>query len=536
MEDSTSWAILISTTVFLLIIIMNVVKLNKELEGSQSLISLTAGTTLMLLIVTIPSVIAIPMFWIYKQLIQCYLKFVHGSRFIGMIEGTDATYASNEKSDSVVMALFVYEISADTKPSDVFENLRNLVNTHFIENKEKLQKFHCTIHYFNGYMYMLKENVTLNDCVRNMNTINDKEEITKDELITLINQYKDTNFLNNDRLLWDVVIGTQPVKWNSKTGVKYYPTLFRFHHAICDGFSFGQFIFGVAADEGKGKNTREAFIKKTTDASPPTMLVIEQLVKKKEYNILHGPKLKKVSVFTAKVDDGAYFKKIKYIKSSVPGVSFSDVVFAALSYSLHEYFQKHSSTQPKYLPLVIPFLQKAIHLQQLPAGKLTVDDIILNNTFDLLNLDLPITIENVNQNTPHQQRLKAIRKQSQQMAASTTNKVLHFATHFLLQILPLRILRYIINTMEWASIVSILPGPEDVTMCNGAMSVENIVSWVPRMKGVGCNFSVISYGNKIQLGLSVDSALIPNEKEAKTVLDNTFIYLELLEKEIKANI
>ncbi|KAK4877250.1 hypothetical protein RN001_009756 [Aquatica leii] len=549
-EQPSLTAIIFITTISLIFVI-NVAKLHRELEGTQSLLTLSLSVVLIFLFVTIPSLIAIPVFWTYKQIIKCYLKIKYRSQFIGMIEGSDVTYAYHDKNDSLVMVLFMYEVSADKTAADVFESVRNLINKHYIGNKDKLKKFHCVLRKCSGYVYMKRENVMINDCVIQMKTIDDKEEITKEELMELINEYKDGRFFKNDRLLWDFVVGTQSVRWQSKNGVKFYPTLFRFHHAISDGFSFAQFLFGVTADKSNDKNfSRDAYISKIKDLPlsltikrnlmislysviySPTMLTIEKVIKRKEPNILHGPMLNKVNVFSSKVDDGEYFKKIKYIKSCVRDVTFSDILFSALSFSLYEYFKKHSQIQPKYLQLGVPFLRKAMYLPQLPVGGLSVDDINLQNIFDLLNLKLPIYIEYNDDHLPLQQRLKAIQKETRRMAESTTNTVLHFATHLLLQILPLWMLRYVINMMDLAAVVSILPSPSKATMGNGVLQLQNIVCWIPRMKGIGCNFSVLTYGNKLQLGLNVDSALIPKEEDAQSILDGIFKYLTLLEEEI----
>ncbi|KAF5301763.1 hypothetical protein FQR65_LT08746 [Abscondita terminalis] len=554
MEDYICYAIIFSITTAVLILIINIINVNKTLKGSWSVLSLFVLTTSVFVFLTIPSLISIPMFWTYRHLIRCYLKIKYGSEFISLCEGRDAVYSANAKEDSMVMTLFVGEVSADTEPSEVFERLRHVFNAKYMGNREKLQKYHCTMHSFSGYTYMLKNSISIDDCVRKMKTINGKDEITKEELISIINEYQNAKYLKNDGLLWDVIVGVQPVQWKAKEGIKYYPILFRFHHGIGDGFSFSEFIFGVLLDKNFDENiSRETYLYKTSDNSSwlttfdkvvtylygtfymTTLLVVEKMIKDSKPNLLFRPKLNKTSLLCAEVDDGEYFKKIKFIKSSVRGVSFSDIILAAFSYSLDEYCKKHSSTRPKHLQITVTYEKKALHLSQIPVGRLTVDDINLSNNFDLHYFELPVCNDALSHHSPYLQRLKAVNKNIQGLTSSIKNKTINFAPHILLQVFPSPIIRYILNMMDLISIVTILPSPAKATISDGLMYVQNIIGWVPRMNGFGSTFFLGTYGNQLQLSLNIDSALISDKTDAQSILNGIFEYLNCLEKEINDN-
>lgn len=70
------------------------------------------------------------------------------------------------------------------------------------------------------------------------------------------------------------------------------------------------------------------------------------------------------------------------------------------------------------------------------------------------------------------------------------------------------------STVEFSN----LPGPEVITCING-YEIGNITFWVPHRGSTGFGLSILSYGQKLQFGLIVDCAVIPECEMAQRVLD-----------------
>ncbi|KAF5296570.1 hypothetical protein FQA39_LY12488 [Lamprigera yunnana] len=543
-------ALLLTLTSFLLLVIINVAKAYRDTKGKYSPLTLSVFVSLALAVVT-PIFFCFPLLWIYKWIINLYLKVKHGSNFVAMVRGADVLYSSDSHENSRICCLLVLEISDKMSVDDLFDSLKEVVYRNCLQDNKKLYKFQSVLHECGGYLYLLKENVTVNDCVKKLRTIEKCDQLSEEDLLRLVGECKDAPLPKNNTILWEFSLGTQSIRWvnDAKTNMKYYPLVLRTHHAICDGFSFSQFLFGVMSDKSEQVKVRpEVYLSKTKDRPllldilttafltlysflySPSVIVQTFVFKENEINIFCGPKLNNVDVMAMKVDEGEYFQKLQRIKSSVKGVNFSNILFAAYSYSLQEHFQKHSYSQPKYLKVVVPYLRKAAFLPQMPTGHLTMKDVTLENTATLLTLELPICFP---KDTSLLQRLRHIQKLTSELPTSTNNKIFYFASHLAIQLLPLPLLKLFDHSLQWSAVISILPGTSRVLFGNGKISLKDMIFWVPHMKKIGCNFSLFTYSKKIQIATNIDTALIRDKTSAQSILDGIFEYIKLLEEDIQ---
>ncbi|KAK5642461.1 hypothetical protein RI129_008628 [Pyrocoelia pectoralis] len=503
---------------------------------------------------SIPLLLLFPVLWAYRELVKTYLKLKHGSKFVGLITGADVIYTCGEHEKSIITILFMLKCSNTQKPEDVYDHFKGSIFKAAFSNIRELQAFRSGVKRCGGYSYMCKEDVTVDDCVRKMEVMKcERDKLSENELKTLLHNCISEKFPKNNTLFMDTFVGTQPVVWNgcSDKNVHYYPALVRLHHAMCDGFAVTQ-IFAVMGDKSKEADERSktAYFEKLNQGSiremvlnyfvmslctmifTPSELLLKVIFKKPKPNILRGPELSGVDVLSMKTDDGQYYKRIKKIKSVLSGVGFADIVLTALSASLKDYFQNHSSYHPKSISVVVPFLSKASIIPQLPIGQLTPCDISLKNSFAMLTFDLPLFLGDNNNQLCLMQRLHEVKKQSKRAYNSIGNKILYFLSHFLIQFLPLPILTKLHDKLHWSAIISVLPGPPQTSIADNNAEIENIVFWAPLLSGMGINVSILSYANKMQLGLKVDKALIQNEEDAQGILDGVFKYIDLFEEEI----
>lgn len=91
---------------------------------------------------------------------------------------------------------------------------------------------------------------------------------------------------------------------------------------------------------------------------------------------------------------------------------------------------------------------------------------------------------------------------------------------FLTSLLPEHVLSSLTESVHSTIAVSNMPGPTTVTYVNG-YRISNMTFWLPHRGSTGIGISILSYGNKLQLGLIADQAVISNQDDAQSILDNT---------------
>lgn len=91
---------------------------------------------------------------------------------------------------------------------------------------------------------------------------------------------------------------------------------------------------------------------------------------------------------------------------------------------------------------------------------------------------------------------------------------------FLTALLPANILATLTKSIHSTVVVSNLPGPQTVSYING-YRINNLGFWIPHRGSTGIGISILSYGNKLHLGLIADRRVLSNRKDAQDILDNT---------------
>lgn len=275
------------------------------------------------------------------------LKIIYGERFVGFLNGPDAFQTIGEPIQHVINGVLIYQCPKSMSVHQFFEILQERYR-----KADVVPKFQVIFKKQFGYSYMLKESC-FDISFRKMKVMNaENYKLSKTELMVLINEYANAQMPKDDTVPWEFLVGSQSIDWGEDRYYNYYFVLPRYHHAIGDGVALMKLT--VAANANK-KNT--VTLKHVSERNVNVIMKIFQtflaiilipswyvssfVLKGRDKNILKGKQWRKQCHYALKIEDHtAYVQKVKKIKSQILGVSFSDVLLTAISYSLNEFFNK----------------------------------------------------------------------------------------------------------------------------------------------------------------------------------------------------
>ncbi|KAK5642462.1 hypothetical protein RI129_008629 [Pyrocoelia pectoralis] len=394
------------------------------------------------------------------------------------------------------------ECKAVQKRDEVYEMYKNVIERAFFSNRNKLSDLHCAVRRFGGYSYKLKANPTIEECVRKMDIVKCQNDMMhKNELKKLLSKCCNHQLPKNNTLFWDTLIGTQPVDWNREgnNSASYHPVLFRLHHAICDGFGITQ-LLSVMLDKipYENQDSLESHLEKAKEGSPfKTVLhqivatlyavvfnisdILLAVLQTEEPNAFRGTTLSNDEIFTMKVDNGEYFRKVKHIKSDLPHASFSGIILTAFSASFKEYFDTHVHDCPERINLIVPYLRKTTSLSRLP--QIDADHVSLQNSFVMFVLDFPL----ITKNNQLLERLNLVQACALRSSTSVGSKTVYYWSKIALQVFPMFLLALADDLLQATTVLSILPGPGPVSLAGGKMKIRNALFWIPLVAKMGKN-------------------------------------------------
>ncbi|KAF2887676.1 hypothetical protein ILUMI_18497, partial [Ignelater luminosus] len=300
---------------------------------------------LLMFTVGIPvAVIILCMFALYRQCIGIILNIRHGERFIRLLNAKDTLHTINATLQNVINNVLIYQCPKTMSASEFYEALKEKLHQPYT-----LPKFKVIFKKQFGYSYMLKEKSIFNICFRKMEIINsDNHKLSKTEFMLLINKGANSHLPEDDRMPWEILVGSQPIQW-ADDQYNYYFALCRYHHSILDGEALMKLTVASYADKENTATTSEKtsnVIMKLCELYEsflafiliPSWCVLNFVLKKRrKHTILDGKTSNQYHYAINIEDHSGYVQKIKRIKSKIPGASFSAVLFTAVSASLEEF-------------------------------------------------------------------------------------------------------------------------------------------------------------------------------------------------------
>ncbi|KAK4882040.1 hypothetical protein RN001_005359 [Aquatica leii] len=394
-----------------------------------------------------------------------------------------------------------------------------------------------------GYYYYVNNQVNIEDCIKKLTV---PTENTKTEaLIQFIESIEDVPLPRNNSGLWDVFIGTHSVTWNSGMPDKvYYPILFRFHHSLTDGYHLITTIFGNFSD-AKLANEKFPKSKKHTNSTFKRIYVnLRQLYEMVAFpwkffltivfgnsNTLCKTKLQNKKIFNFYADkDKRYFQVVKEIKKHFRGVSFTNIILAAISSSFSNYFLKNISTISTYVPIITPEIPEATELL-LVQYQDNKSSLICKNKLCYFIRYLPI-----HKNYSTLQRLNIVDNQGGFSSNSYYIMATYNYLNFLFSTFPDIIIKKVLKLVPTTAIVSNLPAPPKTT-CLSGNSLEDIITFsiCRSLLNTGISIVILTYGSRLQISLSADVAVISSKEEINNMLHNIYSSLDELHQQISIN-
>ncbi|KAK0080581.1 hypothetical protein PV325_013730 [Microctonus aethiopoides] len=259
--------------------------------------------------------------------------------------------------------------------------------------------------------------------------------------------------------------------------------------------------------------------------------LIYQSLRSLDNSAIHGPALsgdKIISYWmeddTKRTESYSLLEKIRDIKN-VTGTRFGDVILAALSANLNNYFLQMEKASPKLITVVIP------GRMTFPNQKLT-----LNNRFSVGLLPLYISeVDGACDNNSSRDsskildRLRAVSASSDELKNNPDYIINFWVMKWLCAGLPECFLRPLLKSTS-TMIFSNLPGPQTVKISRHTL--KKIAFWIPHRGTTGIGFSFLTYGGNVNFSVIADKAVINNENALNQIIKGTIDNIEQLHASI----
>ncbi|KAK5642686.1 hypothetical protein RI129_008853 [Pyrocoelia pectoralis] len=491
--------------------------------------------------------IALPLFWLIRNIVGLLLRIQCGRNFMGFFDGLDALHG--RLVTATINILLVMELDSHHSKQNLLKMITDLVDKTIISKRREMPKFCSTLRSYLGYKYMLYQpNLDVHRCVKVLNIIQGerKSKLSKDELMMLINHHSSDQFPYENKLMWDVYIGTQPINWRDNLEKTYYPVLFRFNHGVADAVNLFKFITGVCANvddiiqhRGVCINSKRAFTFVATAMNTlitvlfsPAVFCAMFVIKKDKTHSYQKMERNGLTNLHAEISS-EYLCKIKKIISKYKRASFTGVLMTAISAFFEDYYTKNNQACPEYLTAVLPIHPHAMELITLKPGSLIHNDVRIRNEHHALHLILPISPKKDFRLKDRSltDRLNVIMDHIYFEKRNIVRKVVVDLLALLSAYMPSPILT-LFPPLPNTICVSNVPGSSTISLGEDNLKVCDYTFLVPDMQTVCYFLAITSYEQRLQISLSIRSWLWCKDN-FQVIIDNIYKYIDLLEKEIE---
>lgn len=205
---------------------------------------------------------------------------------------------------------------------------------------------------------------------------------------------------------------------------------------------------------------------------------------------------------------------VKLLKMKFPGSRFSNILLAALSKSLRDYFIHKNVDVPKDMTVVIP--ARVCH--ESPALK-------LQNKFSVALQTIPIDVSKTND------RVERVRRNSDIVVSAPDYHINYFLMSVVAGIFPDWVLKILINSKHATMAVSNLPGPNFSLKING-YAFDSVGFFIPNVGQTACGITILSYNNKLHFGAMADENSVGTVEDLGMILNGMVNELHEMAKNI----
>lgn len=205
---------------------------------------------------------------------------------------------------------------------------------------------------------------------------------------------------------------------------------------------------------------------------------------------------------------------VKTAKTNYKGARFGNILLAALSRSLKDFLEQRKFDVPEDITVVLP---ARLHIEK------DYSDRDLLNRFSVGVQSVPIDVETKNE------LVQKIKENFDHLMASSDYIINYWLMSKFFQLVPARVIRFILKLNHSTMVVSNLPGPEFPISINGH-TFEDIGFFIPNLGQTAIGVTVFSYDNKLNIGMLADDAAIKTEDDIGCILNGMVWEIEELAK------
>ncbi|KAF5303678.1 hypothetical protein FQR65_LT00822 [Abscondita terminalis] len=537
----------------LVVLIINYREVQKCTENTWDSLKFILWSPL-LVILSLVIAATMPLGKLIQLLVSGAIKIKFGNDYNGILKGTDMAMACNIWQYSFIKIFLVIEYNKAIATKPIFEYVKDIMEKNRSQNKMN-KKFFSTLDQSLGYLFFKAIQIEISDFIRKIPL--SEIDLDETETISVLRKCMSEPLPFEGTALWDMHVGTQPLKWksNSDPNIEYYPLLVRVHHGIADGTTLVKhlkLIFNDGAVSVKPevfptsqhKQTSHLLMvfKKVWDVSNGVFLFISAMyvvlfLRGHDKNGLTGKPFRNDELFHFGNDEGGtYFKKVKRIKKLHGCISFSEIILAAYSASLNQYYLKHCSHCPKSITLGLPVVINRNQFNGIASGNINVKNVDVSNNFVFLQMPLPVQIStntDFDPKTPSISRLNAIRKVSKNLRSVSQQQFGYVLIHQFLGCLPTCVAQTFLRNINSTTAGSFLPGPPKFSFCDGALAISDCLFWLPHIIQIGISITTLTFDDRLQMGLSCNGQ-IDNQSHIDEILKNVYKQIDIIEEELES--
>ncbi|XP_065159896.1 uncharacterized protein [Atheta coriaria] len=493
-------------------------------NNESALFILALLPTLLLLLMT--ALITI-IFGTYKGFVYACLKIWYGRKFVKFVPGCGVVTSFHDKDFNHISVLS--RITTHLSGNELFDQINDQIFEKFFITDIRNELF-CLCPRQMGYSFIVNiRDLEIEEVFREIKT--DKTLLTEIELQDYVNKFFGSPMPRNNELAFDMALCTTPIEDDENTeGLKTYAFFFRVKHALGDGLVFYNLLSNAFTTPCEAN---ESYVKKLTQPN-------EKIDKLKEcashvINVHQGPTFDRQLIWSENTLTSGQFVsreedciwKIREVRKCFPGVTFLNVVIAAYTASLADYFKKYIPDNiPANINIACPLQLNVGRIQRMltQGGKNDFD-----NDFSAFQLVCPVVVD---KNTGESliQRLMLVQAEFERVFKSFDIISMYITFKVFLNILPLPMVKIFCHRLFFATMFSCIPGGPKREFFNGA-KIKCPTFYIPLQHALGIGVSILTYDDKMQVGFSLDATKFDSQDKIDMLINGFFNYIDLIYQE-----
>ncbi|XP_029731822.2 uncharacterized protein LOC109426047 [Aedes albopictus] len=514
----------------------------------------------------------------YRLVVACVLKRRHGSHFKGLLDGADVVWAIERDNSRGMINIMAYieepvarlATKENSTCAELLLVLRKRISSRLMRSHQAHPKMFWKRHLELGYYWWSDlSQLSIEDYIRYLEyipVVEGEKYIDERQLRAVMSEINNRYLPDEHSSSWEILVGRQPLLVKERDMLRY-PIIFRVHHSLGDGVALLRLLLEGIVDKempsrwkrissfkimniehilnekSLGSMPRQNMLTKFWERCPSPRAIYEwkqkhlrllwtiftapaffhEVAKRRvDDNCIHASDLSNRKVVSwiheEETSDSRWIQIIKRTKQQVPGARFSDAFLTALSSSLQKYFALKSDFVPSNITVVLPTRVE----RESPQLK-------LHNKFSVALQTLPIApgvdLQEPNRYQNLLNRLGDVKQHSDVLRSSPDYLINFWIMSTVACLFPDPMLRKILTSAHSTLAISNLPGPQQKPCIHG-YELKNLSFWIPNIGQTAVGLTLLTYGGRMQLGILADRAVIDNEDDAHSILEETIAEIE----------